>query len=227
MKEDVFVAGSGTELGKTHVAAALIRLRRVRGLVTRPVKPLMSGFDPARLADSDAGRLLAACGLEATPAAIDAVCLHRFPEAVSPHLAARAAGVTLDFDAILRFCSDRLSGPATALVEGAGGVLSPLTDATSQADLMVALRLPVLLVSANYLGAISHTLTALEALTARGLEVRALAVSQPSPQHAAPAALADEIAGRSGVECFAFPHGAPDGTLAPLCDRLWPAGGRN
>lgn len=212
------ILAAGTEIGKTHVAVALLAAARARGLSVRAAKPVMSGYDPQAPAASDAGRLAAACGLG--PDAIDGVCLRAFAPPLAPNVAARREGVTLTRAMLTAFARAALApGPDFALVEGAGGVLSPLADDCLNADLAADLATPVILATAGYLGAVSHTLTALEACANRGVRVAALAISQPSPAYDAPAGLGDELARWSAIPAHLFPYAAP-GDAAGLLRRL-------
>jgi dethiobiotin synthetase len=79
-------------------------------------------------------------------------------------MAARLENTELDFGALLAFCRDRIAANDTVLVEGAGGVMSPLDDARTMRDWIAELDIPVMLVTGSYLGAISHCLTALQVL---------------------------------------------------------------
>jgi dethiobiotin synthetase len=173
----LFVAGTGTDLGKTHVASALLRAARARGLSVDAFKPVVSGFDPAAPETSDPARLAAAMG---RPDAWAEVSPRRYRAPLAPNLAARQEGETLAMADLVANCRTWLDGREVdlALVEGAGGVMSPMTDDATNLDLMVALGLPVLLVAGSYLGTASHLLTALEVLRARGLTVAAIVVSE-------------------------------------------------
>jgi dethiobiotin synthetase len=93
-------------------------------------------------------------------------------------MAARREGRTLGLAEVAGFCRDRLAGADLTLVEGVGGLMSPIADDATGLDLMVALGLPAVLVGGSYLGGISHTLTALETARVRGLAVRAVVVSE-------------------------------------------------
>ena len=173
----LFVAGTGTDLGKTHVACALLRAARARGLKVDAFKPVVSGIDPETPETSDPARLAAAIG---RPEAWMQVSPRRYRAPLAPNIAARLEGDTLvmgelnaDCRAWLKACDVDL-----ALVEGAGGVMSPMTDDATNLDLMTALGLPVLLVAGSYLGTASHLLTALAVLRARGLTVAAIVVSE-------------------------------------------------
>jgi dethiobiotin synthetase len=180
MSRALFVAGAHTDVGKTFCASALIRAARGQGLSVDALKPVVSGFDAEDWADSDPGRLLAALGTPLTPKTLDSISPLRFRAALSPPMAARLEGVSLGLAQLRTFCHDGLSASSAdlMLIEGVGGVMSPIADDATCLDLMTALRLPTVLVGGSYLGAISHTLTALEVLRGRGLPVVALVVSQ-------------------------------------------------
>jgi dethiobiotin synthetase len=123
------------------------------------------------------------------------ICWKSFVEWSAPNVAARRMGVALDYAELVAFVSTRLAtheGPA--LVEGAGGVMSPLTDTHTNLDLAADLRLPVVLMASNYLGAVSHTLTALEVLTRRGLEPKVVVVTETLPNAGPAQPLIDELA---------------------------------
>lgn len=173
----LFVAGTGTDLGKTHIACALLRAVRARGLSVDAFKPVVSGFDPAEPETSDPARLAAAMG---RPDAWAEVSPRRYRAPLAPNLAARLEGDTLRMADLVEDCRNWLAAcdADLALVEGAGGVMSPMTDDATNLDLMVALNLPVLLVTGSYLGTASHLLTALEVLRARKLTVAAVVVSE-------------------------------------------------
>jgi dethiobiotin synthetase len=247
----LFVTAIGTDCGKTHVAGALLRALTDRGDAPRAVKPLMSGFAggpdgcgggcmggrtgggsgggsggaPGVGGGCDAGRLLAACGRPCTPEVIADICWKQFAEPLAPNVAARRAGVRLDYGEMLDFVRRRIAAPGPFLVEGAGGVMSPLTDEYTNLDLMADLGLPVLLLTWNYLGAVSHTLTALDVLQRRGLETVALVVSEPSPQAGPADAFADELARWTSAPLTVAPFArtpADDSRwAAPLASRLF------
>ncbi|MBO9544678.1 dethiobiotin synthase [Caulobacter sp.] len=173
----LFVAGTGTDLGKTHIACALLRAARAQGLSVDAFKPVVSGFDPAEPQTSDPARLAAALG---RPDAWPQVSPRRYRAPLAPNLAARLEGDTLAMADLVADCRTWLETRDVdlALVEGAGGVMSPMTDDATNLDLMTALALPVLLVAGSYLGTASHLLTALEVVRARGLTVAAVVVSE-------------------------------------------------
>jgi dethiobiotin synthetase len=176
----VFITGAGTELGKTYVACAVIRALKAQGLTVDALKPAVSGFAPEQGADSDPGRLLEALGRPVNAETLAEISPLQFAAPLSPPAAARREGRTLAFDEVLAPCLARRErrDAQVLLIEGAGGVMSPIAEDATNLDLIAALGAPVVLVGGSYLGAISHNLTALAALKARGCRPSVLAVSE-------------------------------------------------
>ena len=172
----IFVTGTGTDVGKTFLSAALIRHWRAAGRAVAAYKPVVSGFDPATEQASDPGVLLGALGRPITD--IETISPWRFAAPLSPDMAAAREGRTLDFKAIVEFSHRAATSAERVLIEGVGGIMVPLDDRHTVLDWMSTLRLPVLLVAGSYLGTISHTLTALRVLAQRNLTVVAVAVSE-------------------------------------------------
>jgi dethiobiotin synthetase len=175
----IFITATGTDVGKTYVAASLIRHLRQMGRLVDALKPVVSGFDPEQAVASDPGVLLHALGLPVTMAEIDRISPWRFGAALSPDLAARREGRGIDVDAVVAFCQTAVDARRDILlIEGVGGVMVPLDEQRTILDVMMALQLPLILVAGSYLGTISHTLTALDALYQRNLKVLATIVSE-------------------------------------------------
>jgi dethiobiotin synthetase len=190
-----FVTATGTDCGKTHVSAAVLRELVAQGRPALALKPLMSGYSPDALETSDAGRLLAAMGRAVNKDEVGDICWKSFTDWLAPNVAARRAGVAQDYAEMLGFVQARLGRhEGAALVEGAGGVMSPLTDTHTNLDLAADLHLPVMLMASNYLGAVSHTLTALEVLARRDLEVRVIVVTETLPNAEPSQPLLEELA---------------------------------
>jgi dethiobiotin synthetase len=226
-----FVTATGTDIGKTYVTAGLVRHLRAKGEAVSALKPVASGFTMADAATSDAGQLLAALDEPVTPTSLDRIAPWRFAAPLSPDMAAAREGLSIDFDALIGVCRARIASRTGPLfIEGVGGVMVPLDDRHLVTDWMVALGLPLVLVTGSYLGTISHTLSALEAVVRRGLTVAALVVNESDT---APVGL-DETA--AAIRRFAgdtpirtvHRGGAPDADFAALWARLAsaaPAGG--
>jgi dethiobiotin synthetase len=219
----VFVAGAHTDVGKTHVACALLRVARAQGLSVEAIKPAVSGFNPAQAEASDPGRLVEALGRPITLQTLAEISPWRFAAPLAPPMAARREGRRLELAELEALCRERLAASRAQLflVEGVGGLMSPIAEHATGLDLMLALKLPTLLVGGSYLGAISHTLTALEVLRARALPVAAVVVSQSAdpeaPDFAETVAAVRELAG--GAAVAAAPRGSAgwvDALLAML-----------
>ena len=175
----VFVTATGTEVGKTVVVRGLIKALRAQGRAVEALKPVVSGYDPHEAAGSDPGLLLAALGEPVTPEGIARISPFRFTEPVSPHLAARREGKKIDFNAVVELCRWRMqSCPGALVIEGVGGVMAPLEDRRTVLDWMVALNQPIILVAGSYLGALSHTFSAVDVLERRSLPIAALVVNE-------------------------------------------------
>lgn len=174
----VFVTGTGTDVGKTFVTAALVRHLRSTGKTIDTYKPVVSGFDPANVASSDPGVLLSALGRAVTGDEIERIAPWRFTAPLSPDLSAKAEGRTIDFQALVEFSRNAADGRGTIFIEGVGGIMVPLDQTHTVLDWMSALRIPVLLVAGSYLGTISHTLTALHAMAQRNLDIAGVVVSE-------------------------------------------------
>jgi dethiobiotin synthetase len=176
----LFVTGTGTDVGKTFVTAALVSHLRNSGKAVDAYKPLVSGFDPANVAGSDPAVLLGALGRTATGGDIERIAPWRFAAPLSPDLAAKAEGRTVDFKALVEFSRGVAAGRGMTFIEGVGGIMVPLDQAHTVLDWMSALRIPVLLVAGSYLGTISHSLTALHVLAQRNLDIAGVVVSESS-----------------------------------------------
>jgi dethiobiotin synthetase len=180
----LFITGAGTEIGKTYVTCALARELRAAGRAVRAFKPVASGVvapaDPA-FHQSDTAQLLAAQGLPCDETTIAACTPWRFSAPLSPDMAAAAEGRHLELAEIATWASgaiQQLPADTTVLIEGVGGVMSPIACDALNIDLIAALACPAILVGGSYLGAINHTLTALAALRVRAISVRYLVVNE-------------------------------------------------
>jgi len=166
----IFITGTGTDIGKTYLTGGLISALKLRGRPVRAIKPVVSGFDPARPSGSDPAVLLEAMGLELCEAELQRVSPFCFRAPLSPDIAARLENKEIDFSAVCDFCQAALAVRETPLlIEGIGGLIVPLTKTKTTLDLMLHLRVPLILVAGTYLGSISHLLSVLETVQYRGL----------------------------------------------------------
>ena len=173
-----FITGVGTGVGKTYVTRYLVHQLTAMGRRVSALKPVVTGYsddDP----DSDPALILRSLGRSPTVEAIAAISPWRFAAPLSPHLAAQREGRSIDLGDVIAFCREpEKQGFDFRLVEGVGGIMSPVGPTATCLDLIVKLKDPVILVTGTYLGAISHTLTALHVLRGSGAEVRGIIVSE-------------------------------------------------
>lgn len=180
----LFITGTDTGVGKTYVAALIARSLVADGFRVGVYKPTASGCatGDTGLVSDDAVSLWDAAG---RPGDLEHVCPQRFAAPLAPHLAARAEGKRFDVDLLVRGLDYWLNRSEIVLVEGAGGLMSPLGDDRYVADLAEAFGFPLVVVSRNSLGTINQTLQTLIAAKAfhEGLPVAGVVlnhVARPS-----------------------------------------------
>lgn len=201
-----FVTATDTGVGKTVVAAAIAAQLTATGERVAVHKPVLTGIAEPEPGVAPDHELLAAVSGQSP----ETVAPLRFGPAVSPHLAARLAGVALDPAAMIAAARGAAQGVDALVVEGIGGLLVPLADDWLVIDLAVALALPVVIVARPGLGTINHTLLTLHSARAAGLDVRAVVLT---PWPARPSMLE-----RSNRETLARLGAIEVATLAALPD---------
>jgi dethiobiotin synthetase len=189
-----FVTGTGTDIGKTYVAAGLIRASRRAGRQANAIKPIMTGYESYRPDVSDAGRLLEAMEKKVTAESVAAISPWRYAAPISPDMAAAMEGRTISLPQLLTFCEAAIkSAPGLMLVEGVGGVMVPLDRWHTVRDWIAGLHIPAILVAGSYLGSISHILTAAEALNTHAIKIAAVVISESDISPVRPEDIASTI----------------------------------
>lgn len=178
----LFFTGTNTEVGKTYVASLVAARLNQRGVRVGVYKPVASGCvrEHGTLVAEDALRLWTAAG---KPGELHAVCPQRFEAPLAPHLAAQAEDAVVD-EGLLRSGLDYWrSRSDIVIVEGAGGLMSPISDNDYVADLADELGFPLVVVAPNELGVINQTLqTLITAATFRnGLDVAGVILNEVHP----------------------------------------------
>jgi dethiobiotin synthetase len=161
----LFITGAGTAVGKTVFAACWIRHLRAAGRVVQGLKPIATGDR------MDGRRLRAANGGEPS---LDEVNPRFFRKACAPLVAARWGGKKVGLAALSRCIRERARGLDALFVEGVGGVEVPLEKGVTVGDWIQRLGCDVVVVAANQLGAVNHTLLSVKSLQARGVRVMAV-----------------------------------------------------
>ena len=172
-----FVTGTDTDIGKTYVARLLADCFS-HDHTTTYMKPVQTGcpVEPTgilRAPDFD----MVMAGGAVMNGKYEQHVPYRYQPACSPHLAAAMAGETISLDHIAECFEKVSSGMAVTIVEGAGGILAPLSETTFTIDLIAHLNLPVLLVTAPRLGTLNHTFLTLRVLRECGVRVVGIVIN--------------------------------------------------
>jgi len=180
-----FVTGTDTGVGKTTVTVRLMQQLVAQGLTVIGMKPVASGCEwlDGRWQNEDVRQLTAASNVQAPPELVNPYC---FEPAISPHIAAAQAGVTIDLNIILEAYQQLTTMADVVIVEGAGGLLVPLNGKQTMADLIQALDIPALMVVGMRLGCINHALLTAQVMKQRGLDFCGWVANSIDPQMSMP-----------------------------------------
>lgn len=168
----VFVTGTGTEVGKSVVAAVVAHSLAMQGTRVAVFKPAVTGLDEG--GESDHALLRRAAGSAQSD---EEIAPYRYRPPMSPHLAAALAGEEIEPGRLLDAARAAADGADALVCEGVGGLLVPLSPSYSVRDLAGDLALPLVIAGPPGLGTINHTLLTIEAARAAGLEVAAVVLT--------------------------------------------------
>jgi dethiobiotin synthetase len=176
MTKGLFIAGTDTAVGKTYVAAGLAAALRAKGMNVGVFKPFESGIGSGH---EDYRILKEASGSADSD---DWICPYRFEEALAPAVAAKRAGVAIDWCRMTDTFESIAVKHDFVIVEGAGGLLVPLAEGKTNIDLIRECEFPVLLVARLGLGTLNHTLLSLEALASRKIACVGIVLNQTTEE---------------------------------------------
>lgn len=176
----IFITGTDTNVGKTTITAALLLALQQQNTSVGILKPIETGVDSQHSNHSDTERLRRL--LSPTPA-FDSVCLYSFPQPLAPLAAARETGITIDLSPIHSHIHKLAQQYSLLLIEGAGGIFTPITPDHTMRDLAASLDIPCLIVGRTNLGGINHCLLTLEALQHAGITVDGIVLNEPTAQN--------------------------------------------
>jgi dethiobiotin synthetase len=208
-----FITGTDTDIGKTIVACALVAALRTRGHNVGVMKPVSAG------GRDDANALIAASGCDDELDLVNPIAL---TEPLSPNLAADRAGLSISLSDLLNGFHLLSNRHEIMVVEGAGGLLVPLSNDASIADLAAGIGLPLIIVARAGLGTINHTLLTIEAARARHLEIDGVIFcsAAPSLDDTSEALSPDVVTRLSGVPTLgSFPYVTDHSKLGDIAER--------
>ncbi len=198
----VFVTGTGTEVGKTIVAAVIARTLSAEGRSAAVFKPAVTGLDEG--GEPDHALLRRAAGSEQSD---EGIAPYRYGPPASPHFAAKLAGEEIDPERLIDVARTAADGADALVCEGVGGLLVPLAPGCLVRDLAAELGLPLVIVASPGLGTINHTLLTIEAARTASLEIAALVLT---PWPAQPSRIEqsnrETLEALSGVEVEVLPR---------------------
>jgi dethiobiotin synthetase len=206
MSRGLFITGTGTGVGKTYVAALIARALVAAGKRVGIYKPVASGCDlrDGRLVSPDAIALWEAAGRNGS---LEQVCPQVYAAPLAPHLAARAEGRRVDSQLLRTGLQLWRSTSDVVIVEGTGGLMSPISDEDYNADMAKDFGYPLVVVAANQLGTINATLQTLVAAETRlyALPVAGVVLNSPTPDTDDPSRVSNrgELARRCNVPLLA------------------------
>lgn len=179
--QGVFITGTNTDVGKTYIAATLARQLTAQDIRVIPRKPIESGClrQGDELIPHDATLLKEAAAYDGP---LSEVCPYRFEPPISPVRAAHLANKVLTTEQLVKICLEG-SEKGFVIVEGAGGFYSPLAEDGLNADLAMALQLPVVLVASDIIGCINQVLLNAEAIKIRGLRLAGVVLNSVEAKH--------------------------------------------
>ena len=177
MPQSYFVTGTDTGIGKTIVSCALLSAYSARDNTVIGMKPVVTGRVGGEWADVKA--IVAASSVVAPREWVNP---YAFIPPISPHLAAKEAGIEIDVEVIRLACLNLQKISDVVVVEGVGGIMVPLNDRNDVADMAYALDLPVILVVGMRLGCLNHALITAKIIQASGLKLAGWVANQIDPQ---------------------------------------------
>lgn len=214
-KRAYFITATDTNAGKTRITAGLARALRGMGVDVGVMKPVETGCKESdgALVPADAVALKEAAN---SPDPLDLINPYRFAAPLAPSIASRMAGVEISLSRIGERFQEIAGRHGVTLVEGAGGLLVPLTDDKTIADLILYLGIPAIIVAPNHLGAVNHTALTVECARKRGIEVKGVVLNNASPasNDLSRDGNAQEIARVAGVRVIATVPFLDDGPAA-------------
>ena len=178
----LFITGTDTDCGKTHVASALISAYKSQGLRVTGFKPVASGSKSVdgRLINHDVESLTAHANVQLPAEVINP---YIFEPPISPHFAAEQSGVEIELKTITDAYQECQKAADIVIVEGAGGWRVPLSPSLDIAGLAAALNIPVVVVCGLRLGCINHMLLTVKDINSQGTPICAWVANQIDPQY--------------------------------------------
>ena len=169
--KNIFITSTGTNIGKTYCTVEILKEMLNRKVLFNAYKPILSGFDIYNIKDSDSYKILKIKNKEPEIEDIKEISPWLFEKPLAPSIAAKKENKSLKYNDVLEWCLKKSDNNIINIFEGAGGLLVPIEKIKTLLDLMKDLNSKVVLVVGNYLGSVSHTLSAIQNLQHANLQI--------------------------------------------------------
>ena len=169
--KNIFITSTGTNIGKTYCTVEILKEMLHRKVLFNAYKPILSGFDIYNIKDSDSYKILKTNNKEPKIEDIKEISPWLFEKPIAPSIAAKKENKSLKYNDVLEWCLKKSDNNIINIFEGAGGLLVPIEKIKTILDLMKDLNSKVVLVVGNYLGSVSHTLSAIQNLQHANLQI--------------------------------------------------------
>ncbi len=174
------ILATSTDIGKTFFVSSICQKLRQKNIAINAIKPIISGFDKNDL-ENDVFKIMQSLKIANSQENIDKIAPFRLKNPFSPLKASKMEDKTLNFDEIVNFCKENIfeaqKSQKTLLIEGAGGVMTPINNEKTFLDLAFELKIPIILLGGVFLGSISQILCAIEALKSRKIAIEAVIIN--------------------------------------------------
>ena len=169
--KNIFITSTGTNIGKTYCTVEILKEMLNRKVLFNAYKPILSGFDIYNIKDSDSYKILKINNKEPEIEDIKEISPWLFEKPIAPSIAAKKENKSLKYNDVLEWCLKKSDNNIINIFEGAGGLMVPIEKIKTLLDLMKDLNSKVVLVVGNYLGSVSHTLSAIKNLQHANLQI--------------------------------------------------------
>tara|TARA_A100001011_G_scaffold390887_1_gene475197 strand:- start:891 stop:1580 length:690 start_codon:yes stop_codon:yes gene_type:complete len=170
-KKNIFITSTGTNLGKTYCLVEILKELAKKKIMANGYKPILSGFNSNNIADSDSYKILQTRNIIPDINLIKEITPWLFKSPIAPSIAAMKEKKTLKYKEVLKWCLEKSNKSGINIFEGAGGIYVPIEGKKTILNLMQELECKVVLIVGNYLGSVSHTISAIKNIQHENIEI--------------------------------------------------------
>ena len=170
-KKNIFITSTGTNLGKTYCFVEILKELAHRKIIANSYKPILSGFNFDNILNSDSYKILQTRNITPDIKHIKDITPWLFKSPIAPSIAAMKENKTLKYEEVLKWCFKKSNINGINIFEGAGGIYVPIEGKKTILNLIKELECKVILIVGNYLGSVSHTISAIKNIQHEDIEI--------------------------------------------------------